>query len=190
MLLFTAVAAVSVPDVAAQRNDDKTEFGEYEVKAGFLLNFLLFIEYPPESVPNQQLEIAIIGNDPFAGVLRSDEEYKKGHYKVSVKRYADIATYEAANTDCQLAYLAIADTTAMAAAIKALSGKVITVSDQPGFINKGGTIGFVDVPDRTGTKKRVGFEINLKPARAIGENGLKISSRLLRLAKQVTGREE
>jgi hypothetical protein len=189
VVLSVVAMGLSVPHAAAQRGDGKNAFSEYQIKAGFLLNFLLFIEYPPEVVEGKTLQIAIIGNGPFAHVLRAAEEYKKGHYKVTVRRFADIAAFDAAKTKCHLAYLAIDDPTRMKAAIEALSGKVITVSDKPGFIDQGGTIGFIDIPDKTGTKKRVGFEINLEPARAIGKKGLKISSQLLKLAKRVIGRK-
>ena len=55
---------------------------------------------------------------------------------------------------------------------------VVTVSDSPDFISKGGMIGLI----RDGNS--LGFEVNLAPVSA---TGVRMSAQLLKLAKSVKG---
>jgi len=53
---------------------------------------------------------------------------------------------------------------------------VVTVSDNPGFINQGGMIGLVKY------NNRLAFEVNLDATNAVG---IRISAKILELAKRI-----
>jgi hypothetical protein len=64
--------------------------------------------------------------------------------------------------------------------VKVSDWPVLTVSDMEGFAKRGGIINFITV------EKKIHFEINVDVAE---RSGLRISSKLLRLAKIVTDEE-
>jgi len=149
---------------------------EDQVKAAFLFNFARYVEWPDASFdgPADALRICMVGEDRFADVVSSI---------VSGKRVEDrpvavdaLAGLEGA-ASCHILYVAesfAAPASAIAARLRGSS--VFTVSDRAGFAARGGIANFIR------SENKIRFEINPGAAK---QAGLKVSSRLLRLAKLV-----
>ena len=147
---------------------------EYQVKAVFLFNFAKFIEWPPAKLgePDSPLVIGIIGDNPFGTLL--DETIKdqtiNGHKLVS---RAISTTAEAAA--CHIVFISRSEKERLRPLLAGLKGQpVVTVSELRGFAQDGGMIALVLL------NGRVKLEIN--PA-AAGEAGVKLSSKLLSIAR-------
>jgi len=150
---------------------------EYQVKAAFLYNFAKFIEWPASSFSDASapLRICILGQDPFGADLRdiADEKSVNGR-KIQVIPLADLRMARA----CHILFIASSEKAQLKQTLESLQGAdVLTVGDTKGFVEKGGMINFVLENDR------VRFEVNHKAAE---QAGLKVSAKLLSIAKSVT----
>jgi hypothetical protein len=145
---------------------------EYDVKAAFLLNFTKFVEWPTStfSASEAPLTICILGDDPFGRAIDQivEGESVNGH-KIAVER---IRTDQ--QKSCQVVYARAYGT--IPPTFSALGSAVLTVGEGDEFIHQGGVIGFVL------DNRHVRFDINLKAA---ANAGLKLSSKLLSVAKSV-----
>ena len=152
--------------------------GEYQVKAAFLFNFAKFVEWPSSSLPDLSapLRICILGRDPFGDELRNiTKEKTVSGRKLQIDQLVDL---QHAKT-CQILFIASSERAQLKEILEALQGaNVLTVGDTNGFPEQGGMINFVLENDR------VQFEVNRKAAE---QAGLKISSKLLSVAKLVVG---
>ena len=152
--------------------------GEYQIKAAFLFNFAKFVEWPPSSFSDGSapLQICVLGQDPFGEVLRNitREKNVNGH-KLEVHQIVDL---QLART-CHILFIASSEKAQLKRIFESLEGSAaLTVGDVKEFIQQGGMINFVLENDR------VQFEVSRKAAE---QAGLKISSKLLAVAKVVTG---
>ncbi len=149
--------------------------GEYQVKA-FLYNFAKFVEWPPNSFrdPAAPLQICVLGQDPFGDELRNITNAKTVNgRKFEVRQVADL---QLAKT-CHIVFIASSEKAQFKQILEGLRGTcALTVSDTQGFVEQGGMINFVLENDR------VQFEVSRK---AVEQAGLKISSKLLSVAKLV-----
>ncbi|MBW0147877.1 YfiR family protein [Marinobacter arenosus] len=146
---------------------------EYEVKAAFLYNFTRFITWTEPQADGSDLEICVLGQDPFGDLL----EQLDG--RVSQGRTLGLA-YPASLSDsenCQILFVGSAKSRDLPAITDyATKHQMLTISEIPGFVEGGGVIGYV----KEGNVIR--FEINLKAAQSAG---LHVNSRLLELAVRV-----
>ena len=152
--------------------------GAYQVKAAFLFNFAKFVEWPPSSFSDASapLRICVFGRDPFGEELRNitKEKTVNGH-KLEVNQVLDL---QVART-CHILFIASSETARLKQIFEGLRGTdALTVGDTKGFVEQGGMINFVL------ENSRVQFEVNRKAAE---QGGLKISSKLLSVAKLVVG---
>ena len=150
---------------------------EYDVKAAFLLNFVRFVEWPPASRHGQPFGLCTLEPDPFGNRLESAAagEVWDGQ-PVAVRRISTLRPGE-----CHLLYVPAASMTAFRAMQRELSPQsILTVGESRDFLERGGMIQFVV------ESNRVRFSVNTRSAHA---SGLRIGSRLLRLAKEVVGNE-
>ncbi len=149
---------------------------EYQIKAAFLYNFAKFVEWPASSFHDEAapFQICVMGRDPFGeGLLNITREKTVNGRKFEVDTIADL---EHART-CHILFVAASVKMPMQQIIEGLHGaSVLTVSDTKGFAEQGGMINFVLQDDR------VQFDVSLT---AVGQAGLKISSKLLSVAKVV-----
>lgn len=150
--------------------------GEYQVKAAFLYNFAKFVEWPPSSFSDASasLQICVFGRNPFGDALRNitSEKTVNGH-KLEIREVSDLGHARS----CHILFIASPTEARMKETVEALRGAVVlTVGDSKGFTGQGGMINFVLENDR------VQFEVNRKAAK---QAGLKISSKLLSVAKLV-----
>lgn len=154
--------------------ESRAEYDEYKVKAAFLLNFAKLVTWPGDTPAGGKLVIGLLGDTEGTAVLtRALEGASLGGTPVEVRHLTSID----GSADCRIVFLArdgVVTPESLLAATR--GGRVLTVSEMPGFASQGGMINFF--PD--GRKLR--FEIN--PGAAERE-GLKISSRLLALARVV-----
>ena len=150
------------------------------VKAAYLVNFIRFTEWPsPAPVDDAAITIGIAGNRELEDYLFkvTDGKLLQGH-KVRVRRL----TAPSDATDCQLIFIQPpprTDTSPFSSDdwLRAVRGMpVLTVSEEAGFLQKGGMINFY------AENKNLRFEISPRAAELAR---LTLSSRLLAIARVV-----
>lgn len=148
-----------------------------QIQAAYLFKFTQFVEWPARAftATNAPLVIGIIGDDPFGGDL--DEtvrgEFVNGH-PLLVRRFSRGVK----PAGCHLVFISASEQSRMPRLLARFkNAPVLTVSALEGFCQQGGMINFY-LQDN-----KVRFEAN-PPAAA--RCGLKVSSRLLALARVVT----
>ena len=148
---------------------------EYQLKAAFLLNFARYAEWP--ALPAGTLKICLLGRDPFGAALSSLEHRQVQGREVRVLVLGSIAQA----SGCQVLFISDSEERRAGTLLRSLENSaVLTVSDIEGFVDEGGSIGFVFVDDR------IRFDINNQ---VIQREGMKLSAQLLRLARRVIGPE-
>jgi hypothetical protein len=150
---------------------------EYDVKAAFLLNFLRFVEWPPAARRGQPFGLCTLEPDPFGQRLAAAAagELWDGQ-PVAVRRISSLGAAE-----CHLLYVPSGAMTAFRGMRREVEAQsILTVGESRDFLERGGMIQFVVEANR------VRFSINARNAQAAG---LRIGSRLLRLAKEVVNSE-
>lgn len=150
---------------------------EYDVKAAFLLNFIRFVEWPPASRSGQAFGLCALEPDPFGARLDTAAAGEVWDGKpVAVRRVTTVR-----NADCHLLYVSSASMAAFRTMQKELSQQsILTVGESQDFLDRGGMIQFLV------ESNRVRFSINSRTAQSAG---LRVGSRLLRLAKEVVTKE-
>ncbi|MGA7792713.1 MAG: YfiR family protein [Candidatus Acidiferrales bacterium] len=151
---------------------------EYQVKAAYLFNFLKFVEWPDESFadPLAPIVIGVVGEDPFGNAL---PQVVIG--KTVQGRDLVIRIYHAGEDlrGAHILFISASERKRLPMILSGLRGSsVLTVSDTAGFLDAGGMIQFLN------ENGRVRFAINVD---ATGRARLKMSSKLLSLAKVVGG---
>ena len=149
---------------------------EYLVKAGFLLNFARYVQWPVAAFPTPESPVCIgvLGADPVGPFLDDlvRGETVQGHSLV-IRR----ARTTEALRECHVVFMSRAETAQESKHLAGLAGRpVLTVGEVSGFAQRGGIINFFV------ENQRVRFEINLKAAERAG---LKLNPQLLRLARVV-----
>jgi hypothetical protein len=150
------------------------ESNEYQIKAGFLFNFVKFVEWPGEAFADDgaALIIGVIGDDPFGSALDDVVSGKTVNgRRLEVRRLKwgeDLRR-------CHVLFVSSSERKRVVQLIDDLRGSnVLTVGEMAQFIQQGGIINFVMEANK------VRFEINV----AMAERArLKISSKLLVLAR-------
>ncbi len=153
------------------------ETGEYTVKAVYLERFTRFIQWPEESAiedTTRPFVIAVVGQNAYGTTI--EEVYKS--QKIKNKTVA--VEYISSPKDIPSCHLLIVskmeDEELRGVLALTESQPILTVSDTPGYAEKGLLINFVVREDK------VQFEINEKAVRAAD---LSISHHLLRVARIV-----
>ncbi len=148
---------------------------EYRVKAEFLERFTRFIEWPPRSGSERPtFVIGVAGQNPFGPYLQqlASERRIKGK-PVEIRTITDMAQTDG----CDLLFISGSERAHLPAILGITGSKpILTVSDTPGFCAAGVLINFYSANDT------VHFEIN---EAAVEKSGLKLSSKLLKIAKLV-----
>jgi hypothetical protein len=147
---------------------------EDEIKAAFLFNFVKFVDWPPRHNSTSVFVLGVRGRDSFAAALEQIVQGKTINGKpLLVRRLSNPQESRA----CQVVFLAADDKNRAKQFFAALPAEgILTVGEADDFAERGGVIGFVKEANR------VRFEINLEAA---SRAGLRISSRLLQLARVV-----
>ena len=145
---------------------------EYQLKAAFIYNFIKFIEWPNQATFDT-FNICLLGKDPFGKAIDILKGKEVKGWKINVLRINSLKEAE----NCQVVFISPLEATSLKKILNFLKNKpILTISEVAGFIEKGGIINFIII------KNKIRFEINERASR---EAGLKISSKLLRLARKV-----
>jgi hypothetical protein len=154
----------------------KEEGAEYPVKLAFLYNFTKFVEWPTDTYrdPSAPLAICIVGRSPFSQDLEGELRTRKvGARPVEVRTLKPNDKLSA----CQIVFVPVTEKDHAEKIVTDLKGsRTLTVGETEGFAVLGGMINL------TVEANKVHFEVNLLAAERAG---LKISSRLLSIAKIV-----
>lgn len=170
---LAAVAALqllALPTAGAQ-----TQAPEPDLKAAIISNMLLFVEWPstgPTSAPEDQLVVCYQDASPVADALRRlDGKSVKG----KLLKVTQVSNGDA--SQCHAFYLAPGNAANLAAILLGLANApVFVAADSPEYAKRGIMLNL----DLSGG--RVVFDIDLRSAQ---KAGLQISSKALRLARQV-----
>jgi hypothetical protein len=148
---------------------------EYDVKAAFLYNFALYVEWPPAALAGREdFSVGVLGKDVFDGALERTMKDRTAQGKpVRVLRFDAAEGVK----PCHILFVPGPEgdrVEKLAAALKG-SGTMI-VTESSGALRRGAIINFF-LED-----KRVRIEVN--PDAAAREN-LRVGAKVLRLAKVV-----
>jgi hypothetical protein len=152
---------------------------EYDVKGAFLFNFTKFVEWPMAAFADEHspLKLCVLGENPFGkALLKGLTESEVGGRKLIFTHLESANNLEA----CHVLFVSRSERDRLPQILAGLhNAPVLTVGDMPAFLEQGGMVNFI----LEGSKVR--FDVNLEAAEPAG---LKISSRLLALAKHVKGK--
>lgn len=172
-----SIIACWLSSEAPQAYSRNGEGVEYTVKLAFLYNFTKFIQWPAGSYrdPEAPHAICIVGRDPFSADIEGDLRTRiVGRHPVQVLTLKPTDTLNV----CHIVFIPATDNGQANKIVKDLSGSsTLTVGETEGFAELGGVINL------TVEGNTVHFEVNQLAAQRAG---LKISSKLLSLAKIVT----
>ena len=179
LLWFALIALLLFCPHRAQKIEAATPIvaSEYQLKADFLLKFARFIEWPTflfsEDEPN--VVLAILGEDPFGKIVDDTIAEQQAHgRKIEIRRAPRIEDLP----PCHILFIGKSESERMKDILADITPHgLLIVSDVKGFEKIGGMITF-HVEDR-----RVSFQINQHAAE---QASLKVSSKMLRLASEVT----
>lgn len=151
---------------------------ERDLEAAYLFNFGKFLYMPADPAPphGDTFDLCLIGSDPLGDVLERITSGEKidGH---AVRVLKDRLPPDARS--CDIVFISSSEHTRMDRDIAALAGAdVLSVSDDPGFLQRGGMVQFV-LKDN-----HLRFAVNLD---AVAHTRITLSSELLRLAVFVSG---
>ncbi len=153
--------------------------GEYDVKAGFLYNFALFVRWPESAFdgPESPVIFAVVGSDPFGRALDRALEGKRAHDRpLAVRRFSRIQDLG----HCHVLFVPNSRPEDLRRVLDRVADRtILVVGEQSDFAIQGGVINFFM------ERNRVRFEINPEEARG---RDLRISSQLLNLAR-IVGRQ-
>lgn len=163
-----AVGAASPPQQAAARVPV-----EYEIKAQYLLNFLLFITWPPAAFagPQEPFRVCLAGANPFGAWTQILDGEQIEHRRVVVqtlKREEDVRA-------CRLVFVPKSQEVRLPVLVRqARQSGVLIVTESPATLDQCAGIA-LDLEDT-----RVRFHVNVG---ALRHHGLIASSKLLHVAR-------
>jgi len=191
-LIVLTLALFATP-VVLRAETDSAVSREYQIKAAFLYNFTMFIDWPQEktSDPNDPMIIGIVGKDPFGGAFEPLRNRRIRNRKVIVRRFSGFKEAKESAKDnpslllrhieqmqkCHVLFICRSERQTLGEIIASVNGyPVLTIAEMPGFLEAGGVTNFLM------EQNKVRFEISLPAAK---KANLKIRSNLLKLAKRV-----
>ncbi len=145
---------------------------EQQLKAAFLVNFLKYVEWPGAG---PTATICLFGRDQLGPYLANFEGRSIVGKELRVRRVNGPDQI----ADCQIVYIPDTEEARVGAVLRWLENRsVLTVSDADNFARQGGGIALVR------SDGRLHFDVN---AEVLSRVGLKPSSQMMRLARQVVG---
>ncbi len=176
-LLVLAICVACSQPAMAQQVQQSAINREYMIKSAYLYNFGRYVRWPAGSFQNAQspLVIGVLGSNPFGNTLEiiAGQKRVEGR-RIVVQNFESIDQY----TRCHILFIVRSvDEEELVEVIERLSNShVLLVGESPSFTRLGGVISFFV------EQNKVRFEISVEAAK---REGLKISSKLLSLAKLV-----
>mgnify|MGYP000848336805 FL=1 len=169
-LLALVGALATVTEVAAQ-----AAVSEAQAKAGFVLNFARYVEWPERvfAARDAPILLCVLARDDVATALTALDGRQVQGRPIAVRRLANADEAR----PCQVLFIAESEARRLAPTLRSLAGQpLLTVGDADGFIDAGGGIGIVRGDGR------LQFEVNRA---ALDQAQLKASSNLLKLARNL-----
>ena len=150
---------------------------EYDVKAAYILNFGKFVRSSVPVVTRSSFEICTLGHDSMDSSLDALAANSAiDRLPVHVTHLTDITGAKS----CQIVFISTTESERLREDFAILgNADVLTVSDAPDFLQRGGMIQFALVSNH------VRFAVNLD---AVNRTHLILSSELLRVASSVSGK--
>jgi hypothetical protein len=149
------------------------DVSEDSVKAGFILNFTKYTDWPANGTGNDPLLICSLCARALSGSL----EVLQGRVAKNREIRVRASTRPSELHECKVLFIAADEESRVEWVLQRVAKlPMLTVSDVPNFVHAGGMIGLFHDNDR------LRFDINLAAAR---QSNLVISSNLLRLARTV-----
>ena len=159
----------------------QTQTEEYRVKAALLFHFAQLVDWPPSAFASNSsgINLCTVGQDPFKGELETTLDGKSVDMRpvhiVHLKDLHDVA-------GCHLLFIGSSEEKRVPSVLMELGkAPVMTGGESDGFLEQGGMVR-LDLEEG-----KIRFAINLD---ASDQAGLKISSRMLLLAKTVVGKHK
>ena len=150
---------------------------QHDVEAAYLLRFASFLREPAgTSSASGNFNLCVLGTNPFDTKLHDLAEGER----VNDRPVTVLLPESTANARrCSILFISDSEAARLHEVMDSLRGAdVLTVSDMPHFLERGGMIQFMLL------NQRVRFGINLD---AVSESRLALSSELIRVAASVTG---
>jgi YfiR/HmsC-like len=153
---------------------------EYFLKANFIANFLKFVDWPDTafSSPSTPLLLCVYGYFPFGTSLAENALKSTVHERrIEVRMVRE-------EQELRLCHVVFVSQEAAKHYNKVLGAvrdaSILTIGETPDFLDAGGTVTLFFQAER------VQFDVNLRNA---NQSRIKISSRLLAMARHVVGNE-
>lgn len=148
---------------------------EYDVKAALLLNFARFIEWPDNafSEPNAPIHVCVLAENPFGDAL---QRVLQGETISNRPLAARVVRGRSDSAGCHLLFVPAGTESRARGLIRQPGGHAVTVGESSRFEEIGGAVTLVIEGGR------VGFTVNLRP---VEDRGIRISARMLQLARRV-----
>lgn len=144
---------------------------EAQLKAAFVYNFTKYVTWPlATEQASGKLRVCIFGKEAYSDELSQLTGREVRSFRLEVVNVSKLDDID----DCQIVYTSGYDARKILS--RTQNKAILTISDDPGFVDIGGTIGLVT------EGQRIRFDINLASAKV---SQLQISSRLLQLARRV-----
>ena len=145
---------------------------ESQLKAAYLVNFLKYVEWPAS---RSTINICLFGRDSLGPYLAGYEGRQIAGRELRIRKVSSPEQL----TDCQELFIPETEEARVGAVLRWVDRQaILTVSDVETFTRDGGAIALIR------TDSRLQFDVNHE---AIGRAGLKASSQMLRLARQIVG---
>jgi hypothetical protein len=147
-----------------------------DVQAAYLYNFAKFVRWPAGTA-RPTLDICVAGQslyvEALTGIVAGEHIDARSLAVRAVQRPEDTA-------NCDILFIGASAKERLDSLLAATASRpVLTVSDIPGFLDRGGMIQFLVQGNR------VRFSVDLRP---VAHSGLSLSSELLKVAVTVNGR--
>jgi len=170
-LVSAVVVLALITGVAVARGEQPAE---YQVKAEFIERFTRFIEWPAGTDGRGNFLIGVIGDNPFNGYLeKMANERRINGRRIEIRHLTEPAQAEG----CQIVFICASERDRLRRILSHTESRpILTIGDTAGFAAAGVLINFYT------SGETVHFEMN---ETAIERSGLKVSSRLLKLARLV-----
>jgi hypothetical protein len=156
-------------------------YPEHEVKAAFIYNFIKFTDWPEEKVTdaNEVMTIFVVGNYPECKTFKDIQRKSSENNPVSIRMFKSYEQISDPNVlkQCHVLFICKSEKKHIGDMLNLVKDShILTVGEEKDFLEAGGIISFVEY------QEKIRFEVNIPAA---SEAGLKLRSKLLKLAKRV-----
>jgi hypothetical protein len=167
---------LSFADAAADARTLANDPSQSDIEAVYLFDFSKFVRWPAGAA-DAPLQLCVAASPPFANGLQSlvANEHVNGQ-ALAVRRILRPGDADG----CSILFIDSSEKDHEGELLAATAGKsMLTVSDLPDFLDRGGMIQFLLIANR------VRFSVNLD---AVNRGNLSVSSELLKVAVSVNGK--